>query len=169
MTEIISCDHCGGEPGRTVLDRRSRSTMVRQLRTANSLADVLEEILVGYRMTVDIRTGRDGGPRYDLVLRLGPDEVAELIAALVNYQTARPSDQDLGLPGPGGRAAPTTEPEADVEAQREAVGRGHHDLEGGVAPVGPFDVDQEHAVGVGQADEREQAADDGEHPERSHG
>lgn len=101
MTVLMTCDHCAPSDGSaergTIVDRRSRDTMVRQLRSANSLADTLSDILVGHQMTVDRRVGRRGVQVYDLVLRLGPSEVAELIAELVNYQTLRPLDGDLAF------------------------------------------------------------------------
>lgn len=98
MTNILTCDHCEdrarGVPG-PIVDRRSRATMVRQLKAANSLATELKRLLVYRTMTIRPAVAPDGDLEFSL--NASPHALADLILALETYERVRPAVEDLEL------------------------------------------------------------------------
>jgi len=97
MTAITTCDHCAGEPGRTIVDRRSRATMVAQLRAANQLASGIAALLCVRPIAIQAHGSAAG----DLVLQLSltPQAFSHLLHDLIEYQAVRPGPDDLVVAG----------------------------------------------------------------------
>jgi hypothetical protein len=92
----MSCDHCTNEQGtqQPIVDRRSRRTMVGQLRAANALADAARQLASGSELPLRLETG--GSSLATITLRL--EQFLALWQAARAYQRVRPAEEDLQPP-----------------------------------------------------------------------